>query len=418
MKDSMLKQLLILIEILFLFATKSFAYTSNDLIEDFEWLEPNNKVEIVIGEPYQLHYTSKTNTSKVFTSDYSSFWVHYDFNPTQHVVNTPKGYQIDENGNIIGLVEGSYAIKCTGLILPKNDTNNRLYITVVKERKEKESNNTLDTANDIYSKIRFALYNSSDIDFFKFQGNFKRGDEITFKIHYLGTREAPFGYKWATFSGTNMVGSGNLISQDQECKAIALSQDPIYLEVYYDQSCNQYFIYREEFCAEVYINGVPVNRTEKCSIPNISFQKGEIKFNCDTPNAIYHYEISCPDTCSEKITDGNVSLYSKYNIKVYATADGYNPSETITGSLYWIDGDLETDNINLSKMRGVVVSCHDGFISISGLDNNEAVSFYTIDGKVLGTQKAINGIANYVIDNNTKIVIVRIGENSIKIANN
>ncbi len=121
MNGSLLKQLLIVIEILFLCATKSFAYTSNDLIEDFEWLEPNNKVEVVIGEPYQLHYTSRTNTSKVFTSDYSKFWVHYDFNPSQHVVNAPKGYQINENGSIIGLVEGSYAIKNTGLILAKNN---------------------------------------------------------------------------------------------------------------------------------------------------------------------------------------------------------------------------------------------------------------------------------------------------------
>ena len=70
------------------------------------------------------------------------------------------------------------------------------------------------------------------------------------------------------------------------------------------------------------------------------------------------------------------------------------------------------------KTRGIIASCYDGFISISGLDNNESVSFYTVDGKALGSQKAINGTVSYTIGNNTKIVIARIGENSIKIINN
>ena len=229
------------------------------LINDFEWLEPNNRVEVVVGEPYQLKFNCSDN-SLPFTSDYADSWVHYDFDGGQHVVSSPTGYSIDNKGQITGLVAGSYAIKFTGWIQPKSGVDKMLMITVVSERSETESNNTLDTANEITSKIRFGLYNTSDIDYFKYSNsNLKWGDEVTFKMHYYGSRENPFGYKWSTFCGTNMSGSGNLQSQDQECRALVSSGNTVYLEIYYDQSRSQYFNYDEEFVAEVYINGIPAS---------------------------------------------------------------------------------------------------------------------------------------------------------------
>lgn len=229
------------------------------LINNFEWLEPNNRIEVVVGEPYQLKFNC-SNTSLPFTSDYADSWVHYDFDGGQHVVSSPTGYSIDNKGVITGLVAGSYAIKFTGWIQPKSGVDKMLMITVVSERSETESNNTFDTANEITSKIRFGLYNISDIDYFKYSNsNLKWGDEVTFKMHYYGSRENPFGYKWSTFCGTNMSGSGSLQSQDQECRALVSSGNTVYLEVYYDQSRSQYFNYGEEFVAEVYINGVPAS---------------------------------------------------------------------------------------------------------------------------------------------------------------
>lgn len=229
------------------------------LINNFEWLEPNNKVEVVVGEPYQLKFNCSDN-SLPFTSDYADNWNHYDFDGGQHIVSTPMGYSIDEKGVITGLIPGSYAIKFTGYIQPKSGVDKMLMITVVSERAETESNNTLDTANEITNKIRFGLYNISDIDYFKYTNDkLKWGDEVTFKIHYYGSRENPFGYKWATFCGTNMAASGSLNSQDQVCRALVSSGNTVYLEVYYDQSRSQYFNYGEEFVAEVYINGIPAS---------------------------------------------------------------------------------------------------------------------------------------------------------------
>ena len=138
------------------------------LINDFEWLEPNNRVEIVVGEPYQLKFNCSDN-SLPFTSDYADYWNHYDFEGGQHMISTPSGYSIDEKGVITGLVPGSYAIKFTGYILAKSGVDKMLMITVVSERSETEPNNTLDSANEITNKIRFGLYNISDIDYFKYQ---------------------------------------------------------------------------------------------------------------------------------------------------------------------------------------------------------------------------------------------------------
>ena len=237
----------------FLFPVSTFAL---EMIREFEWFEPNNSIEIVVGEPYQLKFNC-TNNSLPFTSDYADYWNHYDFSGGQHMVNPPTGYSINDKGVITGLIPGSYAIKFTGYIQPKSGVDKMLLIKVVSERSESESNNTLDTANDITTKIRFGLYNISDVDYFKFTNNsLKWGDEVTFKIHYYGSRENPFGYKWATFSGTDMVASGSLNSQDQQCRALVVSSNSVYLEVYYDQSRSEYFNYNEEFVAEVYINGI------------------------------------------------------------------------------------------------------------------------------------------------------------------
>lgn len=159
--------------------------------------------------------------------------------------------------------------------------------------------------------------------------------------------------------------------------------------------------------------------TENCASPSISYIAGKIRLNCNTSNAVYHYTIADADIKTDAYSEtGEIPLEATYKISAYATADGYKSSDKATATLYWINANLETTGINQAKTRGVVASCHDGFVSISGLDNNEPVSFYTVDGKALGTKKAISGTINYAIGNNTKIVIARIGENSIKIMNN
>lgn len=114
-----IKTRILLFVVAMLMSMKTFAL---GLINNFEWLEPNNKIEIVIGEPYQLKF-SCSNNNLPFTNDYLSSWIHYDFAGGQHVVNSPNGYSIDEKGVITGLAVGTYAIKFTGWIQSKDDVD-------------------------------------------------------------------------------------------------------------------------------------------------------------------------------------------------------------------------------------------------------------------------------------------------------
>ncbi len=314
------------------------------LINNFEWLEPNNRIEVAIGEACQLKFKC-SNNSLPFTADYADSWVHYDFSGGQHVVSTPTGYTIDEKGIITGLVAGSYAIKFTGWIQAKSGADKWLYITVVSEKSEYESNNTLDTANEFTKKIRFGLYNISDIDYFSYTNNdLKFGDYVYFKVHYEGSRETPFGYKWAAFCGGDMVSGGSLSRQDQECRALVTYDKTVYFEVYYDQSLSQYFNYGEEFVVEVYIKGV----SPKCETPTITYGDCQLKFNCKTEGVKYNYTIIPPSTTSGEGDSADFS--TTYTIKVYATKDGYEDSETATKEIdvssisSGIRGDVNLDN--------------------------------------------------------------------------
>ena len=73
------------------------------------------------------------------------------------------------------------------------------------------------------------------------------------------------------------------------------------------------------------------------------------------------------------------------------------------------------DGVESAKERGIAIQSVGGFINISGLDNNETVSFYALDGKALGTAKSIDGNVSFSAKQGT-IVVARIGNESVKIA--
>ena len=151
-----------------------------------------------------------------------------------------------------------------------------------------------------------------------------------------------------------------------------------------------------------------------CATPSVSYESGELKFACETAGAKYHYTINDKDMASDALSeDGKVSLSAAYNISVYATADGYTASEKAEATLYWINANLETANINLAKTRGIVASAHDGIVSFSGLDNGEVVKFYAADGKLLGSSSAVGGVASCAVSE--KMVIAKIGMDAIKV---
>ena len=155
--------------------------------------------------------------------------------------------------------------------------------------------------------------------------------------------------------------------------------------------------------------------TKKCETPTISFVDGELVFNCSTEGVEYISEIKSDDI--KKFYTGKVSLAACYDITVTAMKTGYDNSDVATAKLYWLtsSGSLEGAGINNVSMRGIAIQSAGGFINISGLDNNETVSFYGIDGKALGSVTAINGTTSFAAQSGS-IVVAKIGKESIKIA--
>ena len=156
---------------------------------------------------------------------------------------------------------------------------------------------------------------------------------------------------------------------------------------------------------------------EQCAVPTISYADGKLTFASSTPNAEYHYTITDTDMASDAYSeDGIVKLSAAYNISAYATADGYKASDKATATLYWVEANLQNNptNINQTTTRGIIATSNDGIVTLSGLNNDETVRFYTVDGKQLGAAKAVNGAASQAVSES--VVIAKMGNQTIKIA--
>ena len=157
--------------------------------------------------------------------------------------------------------------------------------------------------------------------------------------------------------------------------------------------------------------------SKACVAPTIIYTSGNLSFECSTPGAEYHYTVKDADVATDKYnTDGKVQLNGKLDISVYATADGYKASDKATATLYWLnaEGGDDTNNINLVKTRGVMVTT-DSDITISGLNDGEVVTFYSVNGVNLGSAKAVQGVLHFAKPNES-IVIAKIKGNDLKIA--
>ena len=95
-------------------------------------------------------------------------------------------------------------------------------------------------------------------------------------------------------------------------------------------------------------------------------------------------------------------------IEAYKTTEPWSDFGTIKA----IDTTVGVESV---KDRGIAIQSASGFVNISGLDNNETVSFYALDGKALGTAKSIDGNVSFSAKQGT-IVVARIGKESVKIA--
>ena len=139
--------------------------------------------------------------------------------------------------------------------------------------------------------------------------------------------------------------------------------------------------------------------------------------NSETEGAECYYTLKSSDfkPSNTIVENGSIGLSACYDITCYAVSVDCVKSDT--AKLYWLtsSGSLEGASINNVSMRGIAIQSAGGFVTISGLDNNETVSFYDLDGKVLGTAKSIDGNVSFSAKQGT-VVVAQIGKEGIKIA--
>ena len=179
-----------------------------------------------------------------------------------------------------------------------------------------------------------------------------------------------------------------------------------------------------EGCAEAYQKAyywkefikITAGNQKQCAAPVITYADGKLQCTCETEGAKFKYMLTDTDIKTEytDMYNGSVNLSACYTIKAYAYADGYTNSEQVTATLYWINGSDVSTNINQTEMRGVMATCSDGIIIVSGLTDGETVMFYNANDALLYTGTAQNGIISYA-PSASGVIIVKIGTTSIKV---
>lgn len=155
--------------------------------------------------------------------------------------------------------------------------------------------------------------------------------------------------------------------------------------------------------------------TKKCETPTIAFNDGKLTFACATDDVEYISEVTSADF--NKFYTGEVALTACYDITVKATKTGYGDSDVATAKLYWLTSSENSDiatNINSVSKRGIAIQSSDGFLTITGLDNNERVEFYALNGTALGAVNAIDGAVTFSAKSGS-IIVAKIGKESVKV---
>ena len=133
---------------------------------------------------------------------------------------------------------------------------------------------------------------------------------------------------------------------------------------------------------------------------------------CKYIENVYCYAEEVPSTDFDAFDDSNIENATLYvpasAIEAYKTTEPWSEFGTIKA----ID---TTEGVESVKDRVISIQSASGFVNISGLNNNETVSFYALDGKALGTAKSIDGNVSFSAKQGT-IVVARIGKESVKIA--
>ena len=155
---------------------------------------------------------------------------------------------------------------------------------------------------------------------------------------------------------------------------------------------------------------------KKCATPSIAYSNGNLYFNCDTEEAEFVTDITSNDF--GKFYNNSIELSATYNISLYATAQGYENSETVNATLCWIDNNYGNNSNNIINVQAtpILITSTNGIVTINCSLNGKAVAVYTTGGVFVGTTTIENDSATIATGlSKGTIAVVNIGEESVKV---
>lgn len=92
---------------------------------------------------------------------------------------------------------------------------------------------------------------------------------------------------------------------------------------------------------------------EQCAMPTIALRGGKLIFECETPDVEFNYNITANGSKSGK---GNyLSVTPSFTVRVYASKEGMEDSETAAQVIYYKNGDANGDGMITVTDIGVIV---------------------------------------------------------------
>ena len=216
------------------------------------------------------------------------------------------------------------------------------------------------------------------------------------------------------FSGTNLANISSMIEEPFEIDASVFQSLYSRATLYVPDGTKAKYQSIEAW--KRFANIIEV--TKQCEKPTITYENGQLKYECATDGANFITSISDTDIMSH--LGSIVDLTVTYTVNVVATATGYKNSEPATATLCWIDSNPKTEGIEngIAQVRAnaVLIQSHDGTLNIEGVADGTDIAVYSSAGMMVGSTKASCSSTSVLTGlRNGEIAIVKIGDKSVKV---
>lgn len=158
--------------------------------------------------------------------------------------------------------------------------------------------------------------------------------------------------------------------------------------------------------------------TPKCAKPTISYANSKLVFASETEGVSFISNIK--DNDIKSYYSSEIPLSATYEISVYATKTDYDNSDVTTATLIWLDAHLEGETTNAKEMAipsmPLLITQDNGILTVSGLQDGDMISAYSIDGRSIATSKAFGDSA--ILDLSEmqgKVAILNVAGRSAKV---